>query len=618
LRRATVTVVEGSRVEERGSFHKYEAERCIYGGYRRAPISILSFIRIFARNGLLPGDQLIKVDGKSVDAMSRDELHNAVRSAGDQIVLEVKSVPELAEFCDRKHRQSGGRADDDQLMLGHINTNLYEDIPEEQRYWLVHKGGYTVVRLLELLPDGRALIRVAGREMTVDSTDIDRMNPTHLDRVGDVAALCYLNETSAVHLLRQRFGCNLSYTNAGLISLVCLTSVEEGAVGQDRLVSLFKGCRRGQMPAHIYATAQQVYRNLQMTGHNQCIVLTGNSGSGKTTQLRNFVHYLAEEVWMDKEFAISFNTDEKLALALGVVEAFGHAASTIHRDSTRFLHLFSLGFDKAAALRSARLQVSLLEADRVVRRRSGEASFHVFYYLWEGAEGALRERLQLDSIEQPAITPYYKEEDRQSAKEAWNRLLHALTDLGFSESQISAVSSVLGAILHIQAAGCTPGSAQRAHFLRVVHAQHAAALLGVSTEDLGNALFRGKTSNNNVAAKVTAASRMALTSRGPDAPEALVSFCAGLYQELFYTIIEFINKALMSNAACTWISVLDYTGSSFHAEWTEMNGQRFLGLNDLVHNYINERVAELFYNVCFVEAQEVWHSAFNIEGTLRS
>ncbi|XGW27597.1 hypothetical protein V3C99_007865 [Haemonchus contortus] len=553
------------------------------------------------KNGLLPGDQLIKVDGKSVSAMSRDELQNAIRSAGDQIVLEVKSVPELAEFCDRKHRQTGGRVDDDQLMLGHINTNLYEDIPEEQRYWLIHKGGYTIVRLLELLPDGRALIRVAGREMTVDSTDIDRMNPTQLDRAGDVAALCYLNETSAVHLLRQRFGCNLLYTNAGLISLVSLTSFEEGAVGQDRLVSLFKGCRRGQMPPHIYATAQQVYRNLQMTGHNQCIVLTGSSGSGKTTQLRNFVHYLAEVAGWTRSLPY-----EKLALALGVVEAFGHAASPLHRDSTRFLHLFSLGFDKAAALRSARLQVSLLESDRVVRRRSGEASFHVFYYLWEGAEGALRERLQLDSIEQPAIVPYCKEEDRQSAKEAWNRLIHALTELCVSESQISAISSVLAAILHIQAAGCTPGSAQRAHFLRVAHAQQAAALLGISTEDLGNALFRGKTSNSTVTAKVTAASRMALTSRGPDAPEALVSFCSGLYQELFYTIVELVNKALLSNAACTWISILDYTGSSFHSTWVEANGQRVLGLNDLVYNYINERVVELFYNVCFVEAQEVY------------
>ncbi|RCN26989.1 hypothetical protein ANCCAN_27284 [Ancylostoma caninum] len=145
-------------------------------------------------------------------------------------------------------------------MLGHIKTNLHEDIPEDQRYWLIHKGGYTMVRLVEHLPDGRAMIKVAGREMTVDSTDIDRMNPTQLDRVGDIAALRYLNETSTVHLLRQRHGCNLLYTNAGLTSIVCVASAEEGAIGQDRLVSLFKGCRRGQMPAHVYATAQQVYR----------------------------------------------------------------------------------------------------------------------------------------------------------------------------------------------------------------------------------------------------------------------------------------------------------------------------------------------------------------------
>ncbi|KAL6739531.1 hypothetical protein Aduo_012973 [Ancylostoma duodenale] len=553
------------------------------------------------KNGLLPGDQLVKIDGRNVDAMSREELQNAVRNAGNQIALEVKSVPELAEFCDRKNRQSGARDDGDQLMLGHINTNLHEDIPEDQRYWLIHKGGYTMVRLVEHLPDGRAMIKVAGREMTVDSTDIDRMNPTQLDRVGDIAALRYLNETSTVHLLRQRHGCNLLYTNAGLTSIVCVASAEEGAIGQDRLVSLFKGCRRGQMPAHVYATAQQVYRNLQMTGQNQCIVLTGNSGSGKTTQLRNLVHYLCEVAGWTKTLSY-----EKLALAMGIIEAFGHAASPLHRDSTRFLHLFSLGFDKAAALRSARMQVSLLEADRVIRRRTGEASFHVFYYLWEGAEGALRERLQLDSIEQPAIAPYSKEEDRQSAKEAWQRLLHAFSQLGFSQGHVDAICSVLAAILHLQAAGCTPGSAQRAHFLRVSHAQQAAALLGVPTEDLANALFRGKTSGTTVTAKVGNTSRIALTSRGPDAPEALISFCAGLYHELFCTIVEFINKALVSNAACTWISVLDYTGSSFHSDWTDGSARKVLGLNELVHNYINERVAELFHDVCFVEAQELY------------
>ncbi|KIH62378.1 hypothetical protein ANCDUO_07340 [Ancylostoma duodenale] len=147
----------------------------------------------FFRNGLLPGDQLVKIDGRNVDAMSREELQNAVRNAGNQIALEVKSVPELAEFCDRKNRQSGARDDGDQLMLGHINTNLHEGF---ERFFLRN----------------------------------------------------------------FRHGCNLLYTNAGLTSIVCVASAEEGAIGQDRLVSLFKGCRRGQMPAHVYATAQQVYR----------------------------------------------------------------------------------------------------------------------------------------------------------------------------------------------------------------------------------------------------------------------------------------------------------------------------------------------------------------------
>ncbi|VDM55286.1 unnamed protein product [Angiostrongylus costaricensis] len=552
------------------------------------------------KNRLLPGDQLIKIDGRNVDTMSREELQNAVRSAGDEIVLEVKSMPELAEFCDRKSRQSGVRDEGDQLMLGHINTTLYEDIPEDQRYWLIHKGGYTMVRLVEYLSDGRALVRIGAREMTVDSTDIDRMNPAHLDRIGDFASLRYLNETSAVHLLRQRFGSNLLYTNAGLSSIVCLASLEEDIVGEDRLVSLFKGCRRGQMPAHICATAQQIYRNLQMTGQDHCIALTGVSGSGKTTQLRKLVRYFAEVAGWTHTLPY-----DKLALAMGVVEAFGHASSALHRDSTRFLYLFSLGFDKAAALRTGRFQVSLLEAERLGRVCGVEAAFHVFYYLWEGADGELRERLRLDSIEQPFIIPYSKKEDKQSAKEAWERLQHAFFELGLTQSQFDAVNSVLAAILHLQAAGCTPGNAQRAHFLRVTHAQQAAALLGVSTDELGDALFRGKTSGNKSALKVANASRMALTSRRSESSEVLLSFCAGLYQELFYTVVELINKAMFSNSAFSWISVLDYPGSTFHINWTEGKAHRALGLSDLVYNYINECVTELFYNTCFVDAQEL-------------
>ncbi|CAD6190812.1 unnamed protein product [Caenorhabditis auriculariae] len=548
------------------------------------------------RNGLLPGDQLLEIDGQRVDKMSRDELQDAVRRAGATIELVVKAVPELAELCQKK--VGGVRDSGDQLLLPNVNTSLREDIPEEERFWLLHKGGYTMARMQRMLDDGRATILVAGKTMTVDSTDIDRANPTALDRVGDIASLMYLNETSAVHLLRNRFGSNLLYTNAGTQSVVAMTSPEP--TSSERLVSLFKGCRRGQMPAHLYATAQQVYRNLQMTGQNQNIVLTGVTGSGKSTQLRALAQYLSAVAGWTKTL-----TYDKLSLVFGVLEAFGHASTRFHRDSSRFVQMFALGFDKAAALRAGRVQACMLEAERTMTRSTDEESnFHVFYYLMHGADAETRQRLQLDSIESSTIRLYKNEEQQLGAKEAWERLTMAMAEIGMDESKQYAARNVLGAILHLQAAGSTPGSAQRAHFLRSSHAQVAAELLGVTSEALAQAVFRGKIVGGGASTTTgTAINRFALTSRGCDGPEALNAFGAALYQELFQNIVEHVNRALSSNSACSWISVLDYPGSTFVPSWA---GDRPCGLNDLVMNYVNERISELFYDISFVEPQEVY------------
>uniref|UniRef100_A0A1I7XSV6 PDZ domain-containing protein n=1 Tax=Heterorhabditis bacteriophora TaxID=37862 RepID=A0A1I7XSV6_HETBA len=547
------------------------------------------------RSGLMPGDQLVEVEGRRVEFMSREELNETVRNAGQTIELVVKAMPELAEFCDRRR---GVRDGGDQLMLGHINMRLNEDVPEDQRYWLIHKDGYTIARLMEMMLDGKARIMVAGREMVVDSTDVDRTNPLHMDRIADISGLRYINETSTIHLLRQRYGSNLLYTNAGLQSVMCMTSLKCGQEAHDRLVSLFKGCRRGQMPAHIYATAQQVYRNLQMTGQNQSVLLTGITGSGKTTQLHNFIHYLTVVAGWAR--ALSY---EKLMQALSIIEAFGNSATALHRDSTRFVHLFSLGFDKAAAVRSARVQAFLLEADRVIRRNDGEKSFHIFYYMWEGASDELKDRLQLGSIQRTATLSVATQEDKENAVESWSRLVSALNEFGFCGNRFSSMCSVLAAILHLQVAGATPGCAQKAHFLRASHAQIAADLLGVSVDELTQAVFRGKaTGNQNTVGNII--TRLSLSSRGPDGPEALISFTSALYQELFNVIIDDINKALSANSACSWISILDYPGSTFHSEWAD-GKQCALGLNELVYNYVNERVSELFHDVSFYEPQEL-------------
>lgn len=112
-------------------------------------------------NGLLPGDQLLEIDGRPVSGMQRDELLYSIQNAQQTIRLRVRVVPELAEIC--------GRATALSAAEGHIQFNSvagssssFEGVPENERYWLIHSNGYTAARFIENLPDGRAKIEVAG------------------------------------------------------------------------------------------------------------------------------------------------------------------------------------------------------------------------------------------------------------------------------------------------------------------------------------------------------------------------------------------------------------------------------------------------------------------------
>lgn len=121
---------------------------------------------------------------------------------------------------------------------------------------------------MERLADGKVRIHVGTTETIVDSSDVDRANSTSLDRVGDVALLKYLNETSVIHLLRQRYGANLLFTNGGIQNIIhilpSLMSDDDDKFAYENdsanLLRLFRGCKRSQMPAHIYSTVQQVYQ----------------------------------------------------------------------------------------------------------------------------------------------------------------------------------------------------------------------------------------------------------------------------------------------------------------------------------------------------------------------
>ncbi|KAM3725289.1 Unconventional myosin-XVIIIa [Dirofilaria immitis] len=535
------------------------------------------------RYGLLPGDQLLRINGTSIDVLSRNDLSTLMERCGPTVELTVRSAPELAELCERNEvdRSAAG----DSLMLpANPKYRAHVDTPEEERCWLIHKNGFTLARLLETLPDGRMRIKVMDLEMDVDVTDVDKANPSSLDRVKDLISLRYINETSILHVLRQRYGSNLFYTYIGPRNMICLATESPKTA---TTVSLFKGCRRQQIPPHIYSSAQQAYRALQMSGRNQCIVLSGTSGSGKTMQLRNICRYFCEVAGWTK--ALSYDT---ISSALFVLESFGNCKTKSSGNSTRFLMMLSLSFDTVASLRNASIQTFLLEKNRVNRCITDGRVFHVIRYFLQGADS-----------EVVAAFKQKNDDSLTDSQENWLKLLDSFTELGFNEKEKAAIISILSAILHLICAEATQSDAPRSQFIHMQHAQQAASLLGLEVEQLTSAVFRKNLSQTVSSNPV---SRISLSTRNQTGQEALNRFIACLYNELFDAVVRLLNRRLGEggSTSSSTITIVDYPGSEFGSFSPDSVHPR--GLNDLLYNYVSERFAELYHDICFNEPLEMY------------
>jgi len=166
-----------------------------------------------------------------------------------------------------------------------------------ERLWLLHRGGFTAVSALQAPEDGhepgRLKVRVeaTGEILTVDEDDVEKANPPELDCCEDLARLRYLNESAALHTIRQRYGNNLIHTYAGP-ALVVVNPMAPLSIYSPKVAHMFRGCKPEDMPAHIYAAAQSAYRTALSSRRDNSLVFLGRSGAGKTTNFRHAVHYL--------------------------------------------------------------------------------------------------------------------------------------------------------------------------------------------------------------------------------------------------------------------------------------------------------------------------------------
>ncbi|ROL54073.1 Unconventional myosin-XVIIIb [Anabarilius grahami] len=477
---------------------------------------------------------------------------------------------------------------------------------EAGKVWYAHKDGYTLATQLKPdegtpeLPDGRVRVRLASDGSVHDVTqyEIEKLNPPELDLCEDMSDLVSLNESSALHTLTSRAKGYLPLTHAGPNLLALWPPLSSPAKGLRS-----RRWESWEAPGPLQALVRRVYVSMVGQRRDQTLVTLGRSGTGKTTSCQSF----SQELLKQAGTAGGSLTLERLQAVFTVLRSFGCVSSSHSEASTRFAMVLSLDFNHAGLAAAAHLQTMLLEKWRVCRRPEGESNFLVFSQMLAGLSSDMRTELQLHQLKEHnsfGITCPTKVDEKQRASVGFGKLLAAMNTLGFSADEQKAIWHVLAGIYHLGVAGtCKVG---RKQFMSFDSAQTASAILGCEGEELHTAVFKHHL--RQLLQRATGGVRERRAADEPEegpklsAAQCVEGMAVGLYEELFTTIVSLINRALHSQQlTLASVIVVDTPGlrNPRHS-----GDDRAAGFSELCHNYLQERLLELYFNHTFTQTLE--------------
>ncbi|KAJ3335261.1 MHC class II transactivator, partial [Kappamyces sp. JEL0680] len=266
--------------------------------------------------------------------------------------------------------------------LEKINHNTLNDAlaqahwAEKKWVWLVDKKeGYLPATIVSENGDQLEVLLEDNSKRTVNVNDTEKMNPPKFDRVEDMAELTHLNEASVVHNLKIRYLSNLIYTYSGLFC-VTVNPYKKIPIYTDEIIRAYKGKKRSEMPPHVYCVVDQAYNDMVGTRENQSILITGESGAGKTENTKKVIQYLAASSSSTGKLGA---LEHQILQANPVLEAFGNAQTIRNNNSSRFGKFIRIEFGASGQIAGANIERYLLEKSRVTHQSSKERNYHIFY-----------------------------------------------------------------------------------------------------------------------------------------------------------------------------------------------------------------------------------------------
>ncbi|XP_059495164.1 unconventional myosin-Vc-like isoform X2 [Stegostoma tigrinum] len=402
-------------------------------------------------------------------------------------------------------------------------------------------------------------------------------NPDILVGENDLTALSYLHEPAVLHNLKVRFvDSKLIYTYCGII-LVAINPYKEIPIYGDAIIHAYSGQNMGDMDPHIFAVSEEAYKQMARKNRNQSIIVSGESGAGKTVSARYAMRYFATVSKSSSKACV----EDKVLASNPITEAIGNAKTTRNDNSSRFGKYTEISFNNQYRIIGANMRTYLLEKSRVVFQAENERNYHIFYQLCASADRPEFKHLKLA----PA-------ENFSYVNMGGNTVIDGINDrtdfietqktfslLGLNKDFQMDIFKVLAGILHlgnveIKAVGDDKSSVKHDDN----HLKVFSELLEIKLEKMAHGLCHRKiaTTSDTVVKPMTKVQAI-------NARDALAKH---IYAHLFSCIVDHINKALQfTGKKHTFIGVLDIYGF----ETFDVNS-----FEQFCINYANEKLQQQF------------------------
>ncbi|NXI05086.1 MYO15 protein, partial [Pachycephala philippinensis] len=392
-------------------------------------------------------------------------------------------------------------------------------------------------------------------------------------------------ESSVLLCLKKRFHCNLIYTYIGQI-LISVNPFKDLSIYSEDVATEYQQGTLSKNAPHIFAIAEMAYTLSQSSGQEQCVLISGHSGSGKTEAAKAIVQYLTMLYQGPDSHRI-----RQPCNVLPILESFGNARTILNDNSSRFGKLLNVHLRHGIVVGTSISQY-LLEKSRVVFQAHGERNYHVFYELLAGLPMEQKEEMYLQEAEsyfylnQGRACEVMGKEDRQD----FRVLVQALEGISLSEDQLSSTWAVLAAILQLGNICFTSyerESFEHAAIASDTEIQIMAKLLCVSAEVLQSAVTHRVT--------VTSYDRIFTPLSVEGAIEARDSIAKALYYLLFEWLLLRINEWLAPWESDCAVGIVD------------IHGFEDLGVNSLEQlciNFANEHLQWFFSQTVIAQEEE--------------